>query len=291
VIYIVALLIALAGVIVIAYPLFRRKDRSDEAEAEGGSGDFRARREKVYDAVRELELEREAGSVSQEEYEKIRAAYEMRAAGLLQEEEQQSRHRPEPAPKPAPTKAAAASPRRVSQRLGLLVPAAIILLVGVAIGFFLGTSLTITGNAPGGGGAGVGSPSSLQEANAAFDRGDFRQASEGYKKVLEKDPNNVEALTQIGALLARGGHYDGAIIAFDRVLDMEPNYPKALFEKGLVLFQGKGQPREGRKAWEQLIQTAPSDNQYAMTAKRLLEQVRGSTGRPPTASSAPPSAQ
>lgn len=282
--YIIAFLIIVAAVLAVGYPLFRRKEGStsaEVAETEEGPEDLKLRREKLYDAIRELELEREAGSLSQEEFEKIRGTYEMQAAALLQEEERRIQTHPRPSRKPEPVRAGP-----LSHRLGLLIPAAIILVVGVGIGYFLGTSVTfrqegmgITGSMPGREG-GPAVPSTLQEANAAFDRGDFRQALEGYKKILEKDPQNAEALTQIGALLARGEHYDDALKTFDHVLGIAPNYPHALFEKGLVLFQGKVQPREGIKIWEQLIKTAPPDNEYALTAKRMLEQVRASMGRP-----------
>lgn len=291
-IYLVALLIAIAAVVAVTYPLWRRKDGFLETELEDEAGDFRLRREKLYDAIRELELEREAGSLSQEEYEKTRATYEVQAARLLQEEERQGKRRPKPSRKPAPTKAAAAAPPPLSHRLGLILPAALILLVGVGIGFFLGRSLTpreggmgVTGSVPRGERV-LGTPSTLQEANAAFNRGDFARALAGYKKILESDPQNLEALTQIGMLLARGEHHDEAIETFDKVLDIQPNYPHALFEKGLVFFQGKVQPREGVKVWEQLIKTAPPGNEYAVAAKRMLDQVRGSMSRPPSESTA-----
>jgi tetratricopeptide (TPR) repeat protein len=290
VLYIIAFLIIVAAVLAVGYPLFRRKGGSAPAEMEAEPEDFKLRREKLYDAIRELELEREAGSLSQEEYEKIRGTYEMQAAAFLQEEERRVKTHPGSPRKPEPVRGGPPTRAPVSDRLGLLIPAAIILLVGVGIGYFLGTSVTvrqegmeITGSIPGREGA-PAVPSTLQEANAAFDRGDFRQALEGYKKILEQDTQNAEALTQIGALLARGEHYDDALTTFDRVLGIAPNYPHALFEKGLVLFQGKVQPREAIKIWEQLIKTAPPDNEYALTAKRLLAQVRGSMGRP-----APPS--
>lgn len=291
-IYLVALLIAVAAVVAVTYPLWRRKDGFLETELEDEAGDFRLRREKLYDAIRELELEREAGSLSQEEYEKTRATYEVQAARLLQEEERQGKRRPKPSRKPVPTKAAAAAPPPLSHRLGLILPAALILLVGVGIGFFLGRSLTsreggmgVTGSVPRGERV-LGTPSTLQEANAAFNRGDFARALAGYKKILESDPQNLEALTQIGMLLARGEHHDEAIETFDKVLDIQPNFPHALFEKGLVFFQGKVQPREGVKVWEQLIKTAPPGNEYAVAAKRMLDQVRGSMSRPPSESTA-----
>lgn len=295
-IYIVALLIALAAVVAVSYPLWGRKARSLETdpEPEGEADDLRIRREKLYEAIRELEVEREAGSLSQEEFEKNRAAYEMQAAGLLQEEERHGKRRAKPSRKPAPTRGARAGTPPVSQRLGLLIPAALLLLVGVGIGFFLGTSLQsrdegmgITGTVPVGEQA-IGPPSSLQEANAALDRGDFRRALEGYKNILNRDPENLEARTQIGVLLAQGQHYDEAIRTFDQVLAKQPNYPHALFEKGMVFFQGKVQPREGVKVWEQLIATAPPENEYAVTAKRMLGQVRATMPSPSSETPAKP---
>lgn len=287
-IYIIAVLLAIVAIAAVAYPLLRRTDHADDVEGDASDDDLRIRREKLYEAIRELDLERETGSLSQQEYEESRAAYEMQAASLLQEEERRGTPRPKPSRKPAPVKAAG-TPPPLSHRLGLLLPAALILGVGVVIGYFLGTSL---GPRDSGMGVGenisrertVGPPTSLEEANAAFNQGDFRRALEGYRFLLQQDPNNPEALTQIGVLLAQGGHHDEAIKRFDRVLQLKPNYPHALFEKGLVLFQGKVQPREGMKVWEQLIQTAPPGNQYALAAKTMLDQVRGSM-TPPSATS------
>jgi tetratricopeptide (TPR) repeat protein len=295
---VIALVIILAAIAVVAYPLFRRKGGSLTADGGEEPEDLRLRREKLYEAIRELDLERDVGSVVPAEYEKIRGAYEVQAAALLQEEEERRRRSERQPTRPhQPARTAAANPRPVSSRLGLLIPAAAILVVGVGIGFFLGTSLTsrqegmgITGNAPGGA-TGAGASSSLEAANAAFTRGDFRSALEGYKRILGSDPENLEALTQIGVLLARGEHYDEALETFDRVLSLQANYPHALFEKGLVLFQGKVQPREGVKIWEQLIRTAPPDNEYAISATSLIEQVRASMGRPSPSPTAPRSSK
>ena len=267
----VTLVIIAVAIFAVAYPFVRQRDRSVEPETDEGSEDLRIRREKLYDAVRELDLERDSGTVSQEEHEKIRTTYEMQAAALLQEEERQVRE----ARRPVAAKAAP-STAPLSHRIGLIIPAFLILVVGTALGLFLANSLTPT-------------LSPLEEANAAFNRGDLRGALEGYRRVLDEDQRNVEALTQIGVLLARGQHHDEAILAFDRALTIQPDHPKALFEKGLVLFQGKVQPRKGVKVWEHLIKTAPPDNEYALTARRLLDQVRSSMGRPPTESPAKPS--
>ena len=131
-IYIVAFLIAIAAVIAVTYPLWGQKHRSLETEPEEEADDLRLRREKLYVAIRELEMEREAGSLSQEEFEKTRDTYELQAAGLLQEEERHGKRRLEPSRKPAPTRAARAGTPPVSHHHGLFLG-----LGGGAVGLFL----------------------------------------------------------------------------------------------------------------------------------------------------------
>lgn len=293
-IYFIAALIFTAATLGVVYPFFRRKEQ-EKLEPEEEVRDAPVRRGAIYEAIQELEFDRAAGKVSQEDYERIRAAYEMEAAALLQEEERQGKARSRSLRKPAPAKATPDTAPTVSPRLGLLIPAAILLVVGLGLGFFLATSLqprqpgmSITGDI-GRGGDDVAS--TLNAANQALERGEFRQAFEGYRKILDKEPHNVGALTQLGVILAKAQHYDDAILAFDRALSLKPNDPKALFEKGLVLFQGKVQPREGVKVWEQLIKTASPENPYAVTARRLLDEVRQSMGRPSPRPPATPSPQ
>lgn len=291
-IYLIVFLLGAAAILAVAYPLFRQGTHSTVVTEESDEefDDLRAKRERLYDAVRELELEHAAGSISPADYEKTRVSYEMEAATLLQEEDRQGQTRRRPLQRSGRTKAAPVSGESRSPRLGLLLPAAIILVVGVGLGFFLATSLqprqegvSITGTVPG------GETASLQRANEAFNQGEIGAALDGYKRILDQDPHNIEALTQIGVILARARHYDDALLAFDQALRVKPNDPKALFQKGLVFFQGKVQPREGVKVWEQLIKTAPPGNEYAVTAKRMLAQVRGSMSRSPSESTAQPS--
>lgn len=284
-VYLIALLLFAAATLGVVYPFLRRRERPLLPAEE--DRDLRLRWQTISEAIQELEFDRAAGKIGEEEYARIRGAYELQAAALLQEEERQSEARRTPPEKPVPQTVPL---RSMTHPFGVIIAAGILLVVGGGVGFFLATSLkprqpgmSITGDI-GRGGDEV--TSTLAAANRALDRGEFRQAFDGYRKVLEKDPHHVEALTQLGVILAKAQHYDDAILAFDRALSLKPNDPKALFEKGLVLFQGKVEPREGVKVWEQLIRTAPPENEYAVTARRLLEQVRQSIGRPP--SGAPP---
>jgi Flp pilus assembly protein TadD len=125
----------------------------------------------------------------------------------------------------------------------------------------------------------------LEEARALVDQGEAGKAFEIYRGILERDPRNVEAITQLGVILARVRSFDEAHLAFDKALSIDPNAPLPLWEKGLAYFQA-GRPRDGVKVWEMLIAVAPTDARAAM-ARQMLARVRESMGRPAGPGGAP----
>lgn len=293
------LLFLAAAAAAIGYPLWKQGSSEWAEPPHDSLEDLILRRQTLEADLRELAFDLESGRLPQADFERLRAIHERELAGVRAQEESVQRARPTAQPAPAHARAGrgATVRRPLGARLGLVLPALALVVVGVTIGFFLAQSLAprqegmgITG-APGGGGesapvspsgpaASGGIPGLLRSAGAALERGDLKSAIDQYRQVLDRDPQNVTALTQIGVILARAQHYDQAIATFDRVLAISPDDPRALYEKGLVYFQGKVQPREGVKIWEQLIATAPPDNPYAKTARDLLAQVRSSMGRP-----------
>src|SRR4029077_20677629 len=71
----------------------------------------------------------------------------------------------------------------------------------------------------------------LQAARSSLAQGRYSEAIAAYQAVLKRDPNNVDATTHLGLLLAVGGgpeHADRALEIFDRALAIDPNYLPAL---------------------------------------------------------------
>jgi tetratricopeptide (TPR) repeat protein len=75
----------------------------------------------------------------------------------------------------------------------------------------------------------------LQAARTSFDAGRYNEAAAAYRAVLKREPENLDALTHFGAILAIAGHTDQGLEHLGRALSLDPNYREALWYKAGVL--------------------------------------------------------
>ena len=114
----------------------------------------------------------------------------------------------------------------------------------------------------------------LGAARAALRQGQYAEAMAAYQAVLKRDPNNVDAITHLGLILALGGgaeHADRALEAFDRALALEPNYPPALLYRGDILYEVKKDLPGALRAWEQYVALAPAGAERDRVEKLVRE--------------------
>lgn len=67
--------------------------------------------------------------------------------------------------------------------------------------------------------------------------------SENFQSILQGDPNNIDALTNVGNEFYGQGEYDSALTYYERVLKIEPSNQYALYNKALVSFSKKDYTR------------------------------------------------
>lgn len=284
-------------------------------EAAGESGDIvrvdpealsplELERNRLYDALREVDFDYRSGKLSAADSEAMREEYEIRAAGVLVELDR-SRHETAPS-RPAPSGTDAAPARQVARtpvrdRTWRLVAGGGFLLVfGLSIGYFLTNSLRprmgeqdsvtgdfLTGTGPGGIAPGSrGSARDLETLVAsgrrAYERQDWRAAIDAFKQALALDRENPEAHTFLGLVLLQAGHVDDALLAFDRALARDRNYPFGLWAKGLALFEGKQDYAGAIRAWETLMGQPLSETETDRIAQMLTEARKrlAAQGRP-----------
>lgn len=236
-------------------------------------------RHRMYVALRELEFDHRSGKLSEADYHAMREDYEERAAAVVAELGQQ----------PLGAAEAPLKPRRggkaVHVELGrrrpwrLVAGAVFLVTFGVAVGFFLTTSLRprmgaqdsptgdfLTGTGPGGIMPGSRPmPGHLEtlmaSGRSAFAKQDWRAAIDAFKQALEMDPRNPAALSSMGLILLHTGRGDEALQTVERALTSAPRDPFALWVKGLALFESKQDYPGAIQTWETLLtrSLAPAD--------------------------------
>lgn len=251
----------------------------------------------VYQDLRELEFDHQAGKLSDADYEALKQRYERQAVELLRDESESAAVVREPdAREPQMTEPI---PSRWSKRSWMMAGGAALLLAGgVTLGLLLGQSLRprtspedsmtgdfLTGTGPGGiGQPGASNPAAaLREGQEAFQRKDFKAAIPAFRTVLRHDPGHPMANAYMGMIMAEAGHADAALEALDRALARTPNFPLALWAKGMVLFQDGRDPAGARQHLERLEGLLPEGDQRNAVRDliaRIAEPAREPAGVP-----------
>jgi tetratricopeptide (TPR) repeat protein len=254
-------------------------------------------------AIRELEFEHAAGHVSDADFAELRARYEGEAAAILTELDRLGPAEPAPPP-PTPTVAR----RSAWRHPAALATAAVLLVVfGIAVGAgivrytepdpmagqpqtgsrplaVLPRETPGAMDAPSAANAPAVAPGKplppemlrgmLQAARSSLAEGRYSEAIAAYQAILKRDPNNVDATTHLGLILALGGgpdHADRALEIFDRALAIDPTYLPALLYRGQVLYETKGDVAGAVRSWEKFVALAPPGEDRDRVAKLIRE--------------------
>jgi len=207
-----------------------RVDRLAELEEE---------RRYLLGSLKDLERERAAGDVDDDDYVTLKDGYTVRAAAVLREIESGRRAL---APKPH---------RNLKRTLAIWAVAAVVAVgIGVALASAFGergVNDEITGRS-----LGDDARTTLAEARAALNRGDFARANQLYVRAdqaeLERGNENAEARAHVGwtfALLARSEATAEGIaeeplsiarLALDQAIAMDPTYADPYCYAAIVEF-------------------------------------------------------
>jgi len=94
--------------------------------------------------------------------------------------------------------------------------------------------------------------------NLYYDSQAFAQAIDYYKKSLAIAPSNPDVRTDMGTAMFYSGDPDSALKEFATSLSYAPTHAETLFNRGVVLMQGKNDPKAAIASWQQLLQTNPN---------------------------------
>ncbi|MBI4635323.1 MAG: tetratricopeptide repeat protein [Candidatus Rokubacteria bacterium] len=300
-IVLVALTIGVPALLFVLWPLLVRRDgsRTFLPLPPDRSQQLLEDKRRALRALRELRFEHDAGHVSDEDYADLRARYETDAAAILGELDRLGEGRPRAEPAPPPD----VGPRRPAWRHPVTVSVGAVALVGFGVALGAGVvrytepdptaGMAMPGSrpaaapvvAPPSAGGDAGAPRQvspetlkgmLEAARASLFAERYGEAIAAYQAVLKRDPENVDAMTHLGLIVAIGGHADSALETFERALKIDPNYPPALLYRGQVLYETKRDVAGAIRSWETFVAVAPAGEDR----ERVLKMIAEARARP-----------
>jgi tetratricopeptide (TPR) repeat protein len=299
---VLTLVLALPGLAFAVWPLVRSRTVAAAAVADDERAGLETEKVTALRAIRELELDRVAGHLDEDDYRELRSRYEANALAVLRRLD---------ALGPPPTPARALPPTIPTpwtrQPVVLGGMGAGLLVFGVVLGLLVSRYSTpappegmagaqVEAPSPTAPGAPSGPPRPLSKemlegmlkaAHASLDAGRYQEAIAAYTAVLRREPQNVDAITHLGVILALAGHHTEALEAFDRALAIEPDYAHALWDKAGVL-EARQDHAGALATLEHFVRVAPAGPDRDRAHERIRQARARLAGAPkPGAPGAP----
>ncbi len=92
------------------------------------------------------------------------------------------------------------------------------------------------------------------------------------RDVLNSDPENREAILNLGLLAIRSGQFSRAEERFNNLLELDSADYEALFYYGVSLSEG-AKPEEAKAVFEKLVSTSDADAALKATASTLIKEL------------------
>lgn len=126
----------------------------------------------------------------------------------------------------------------------------------------------------------------IQLGNDNFDSGDFEKAVQWYQKALQIDPKNADVMSDTATGYRKLGDSKEAVTWLQKAVETDPAHAIALFNLGLVLRDDMKDNSGALKAWEQFLEKA-GDSPHAVMVRPWVKKLRdekaaGATVQPKT---------
>jgi tetratricopeptide (TPR) repeat protein len=262
-------------------------------------------RDLLLKSLRDLDAERAAGEMGDDDYQSLKDEYTARAAAVLRAIEASRSRGPRPTaertsgPRPRTGRGEAdrqgpgrprhgrqgtSVRRQRSLAVTLGVALAIVAVAAVSVVVFAGgrdPGQPVTGSVPGSSSDRIAEALSLETEGRAVD------ALKLYDEVLREEPGNVEALAYRGWLLKRAGLPDKALESLDRAVAADPTFPDAHFFRGMVLYQDKDDPAGAVVEFEAFLANNPPPD-FVEAVQQVLAEAKQAVAAKAAGAPTPP---
>jgi cytochrome c-type biogenesis protein CcmH/NrfG len=114
--------------------------------------------------------------------------------------------------------------------------------------------------------------------NVYYDGNQYPDAIKYYQRALEINPSNADVRTDLGTAYWYMGDADRALTEFKKSLKIRPNHPGTLFNMGIVEWQGKMDPAGAVMAWQTLLKENPNYPQRQQVEELIAKAKEHSKG-------------
>ena len=112
----------------------------------------------------------------------------------------------------------------------------------------------------------------IAAANLLFDMKNYQAAVSYYEKALQKDESNINLLTDLGTSYFYASNPQKALQIYDRSLTIDPKHAQTLMNVGVVK-ASIGDKKGAAEAWEKLVALHP-EIQEAAELKAMVQKLR-----------------
>ncbi len=99
----------------------------------------------------------------------------------------------------------------------------------------------------------------------------FKDATAYFEQVLQVDPKNIVAQTEMASCLYYDGNIDGALAALKSALKLKPHDANSLFNLGMIRWKGKKDASGAIAAWKELLKTNPNLDKKPIVEHMIAE--------------------
>ncbi len=118
----------------------------------------------------------------------------------------------------------------------------------------------------------------IQLGNDYFDLNNHQRAVDYYTKALQIEPNNPDVWTDLAISLRRLGKTQESVTAFKKALEYNPNHQLALFNLGILLRDDLKDDDGALAVWEKFLSAGP-DSPHAVMITPWVKQLREKLGK------------
>ena len=117
----------------------------------------------------------------------------------------------------------------------------------------------------------------IQLGNLYYDHQQFPQAIEYYTRGLEVRPNDVNARSDMATAYWYLGKPESAVKEYEKSLKLDPKHANTLFNLGVVKWQGLKDPKGAIATWKKLLELNPDypDRQKVEVLIKHAQEGRG----------------